>query len=180
MKPLFYSTLAGFALFFSFHTAHAELAAPTFEINGQTNAAFLSQAFSDGSDSEPTLMLDVGLKYFQTNQWELGGNIYFQSNTDTKVFQTTVGPTYNFIPEVEHSFFLSAQIGLRNTKLPSSRTYTPFAYRFGFGKRFQIAEHVCWMPELVYTGRTAGTNENYTLGATQILEIIPIQISVIF
>ncbi len=142
------------------------------------------------SESTTTIGARFGANYFVTPQLELGVNFEYFHYTNSEISGHSeiylLGPTYNFCEDAENSPFLGALVGEETTGAHTTyagTVYTnstaQFTYQLNAGKRFHVADHVSWAPEVSYTYTGEDLTPNYTAHSVTDWKIIPLRFSVL-
>lgn len=85
------------------------------------------------------------------SQFQVGGDIGFQSVDSVSAFTIAGTGTYNFDADYSNSFFVKAGLGLYpvvKATLTGVETKSEFGFYAGAGKRFKIWDHVNYKPSI--------------------------------
>jgi hypothetical protein len=171
------------ALLISSQSFSAETTAPVWEFYF-TNLASLSLGFNSAPGSSSTTSINLfnnsgitfGRVIFSNLEFVLSPAMAYVAGTNggssTTGLNATAGFNYSFMPVMEEAFFLQAQAGILYLSSGGSSTST-FTWNASIGKRFQIVNHVEYVPAVTY-------NWYNTTYATSTLSIVPLQFSVLF
>ena len=156
---------------------------PTWEFSGASNASFTHTSV-DKSPGSSNFVLETTADYFVLPALELGidGSLNLNnSNGSTQdVLALLVGPVYNFLGPIPSAFFVGARAGISNLS-GGGLGYTSFAFEAFVGKRFEIASHVSWAPEVgvLYTG-SATIQNVIPVPSTTTFVVTPFRFSILF
>lgn len=168
--------------------ARASEAAPsdvTWALTGSSNLTFVTTSYSDQGTSN-RFTAEVGAGWFLTQTWELGGEALFENSSSSDssaetITRLTVGPSIDFGGSPADAFVLAAHLGFQIYTSPkSSNTYTTFAYLVGLSKRFALANHVSWAPEVTMIGHTSASQGRFDYPAALSFAFVPFRITVLF
>jgi hypothetical protein len=177
------------ALLISSQSFSAETTAPVWEFYF-TNLASLNLGFNSTPGSSSTTSINLfnnsgtnvlpgmtfGRVIFSNLEVVLSPAMVYVAGTNggssTTGLNATAGFNYSFMPVMEEAFFLQAQAGILYLSSGGSSTST-FTWNASIGKRFQIVNHVEYVPAVTY-------NWYNTTYATSTLSIVPLQFSVLF
>ena len=132
----------------------AESELPRIELFGSANYASVGVESVDGyDDANTTISVSLGGGYFFTSLFEgnLAAEYAKEFDGGPSAVGFAVGPTFNFSADTANAFYSGVSVGGRwSTKGSRSATGQSILSAF-IGKRFEIASHVTWAPQILFT-----------------------------
>ncbi|MBS1964189.1 MAG: outer membrane beta-barrel protein [Bdellovibrionales bacterium] len=171
-------------------TTTAEQSEAKWELSGGTTFG-LDITTQSGQDSTKTWVFTSKAGYYVAPQIQVGADVtyynYDQSSISGHYFAFLLGPTFDFTADAENAPYAFAGIGEASAGATyTSGSYTStlslnqFAYAIGIGKRFRLADHVTWAPQIRYLALDSANDGSLSVRASHDWDFLVFRFSVLF
>lgn len=168
----------------------AEQSEAKWELSGGTTFG-LDITTQSGQDSTKTWAFISKAGYYVAPQIQVGADVtyynYGQSNVSGHYFVFLLGPTFDFTADPANAPYAFAGIGQASAgatytsgSYSSTLSLNQFAYAVGIGKRFRLADHVTWAPQIRYTALDGANDGSLSVRASHDWDFMVVRFSVLF
>lgn len=171
-------------------TAQWEVSGASYITLASTSNGTLPGAQSP-NPSQRSINLGTDVDYYFATHFSadllINASLLSSASQTTTLLNPMVGASFNFLGNPTRAAFVQVALGLERTSNGAAfPNTTQFSYLVGVGKRFELATHLAYKPQVAiqYLGATTATDSSsglpYSVASSTIFSLVPVQFCFLF